>query len=73
MNIYFITVDKKKYAQYKTYEKSYEDFEKLILENPNSLIEIGLEEYCEFGHSDTCCKIYDLCKYENGIVLKKFN
>jgi hypothetical protein len=73
MNIYFITVNKKKYAQYKTYEKSYEEFEKLILENPNSLIEIGLEEYCEFGHLDSCCKTYNLCKYENRIVFNYYN
>ena len=73
MNIYFIKLDDKKYKQYKTYEESYKDFEKLIshLPNlPNLIIEIGLEEYCEFGHDDSCCKIYSLCKYENGIINK---
>ena len=70
MNIYFINLDNKKYKQYKTYEKSYEDFEKLINQMPNSIIKICLEEYCEFGHSDSCCKIYNLCEYENGIINK---
>ena len=70
MNIYFIILDNKKYKQYKTYEKSYEDFDKLINEMPDSIIQICLEEYCEFSHSDSCCKIYDLCKYENGIINK---
>ena len=37
----------------------------IIKINPNSNIEIFSEEYCEYGHSDTCCKINLLCEYKN--------
>ena len=70
MNIYFIELDNKKYKQYKTYEEAYSDFEKLILKPQNTIIKIKLEEFCEYGHSDSCCKMYNLCKYENGIINK---
>ena len=68
MKIYFIKLNNIKYKQYKSYEKSYEDFEKIIINFPNSIVEIGLEEYCEFGHLESCCNIYNLCKYENGTI-----
>ena len=71
MEIYFIKLDKIKYKKYKTYEESYEDFEKLILQLPNSIVEICLEEYCEFGHLDSRCKIYNLCKYD-GVIINKY-
>lgn len=71
MKIYLINFDGKKYKQYKTYEQSLEDLNKLILEYPNSNVKIILEEYDEFGHSDSCCKFYDLCLYEDRQI--KFN
>ena len=70
MNIYLIKLDNKIYKRYKTYEDSYNDFEKILSELPDSKIEIELEEYCEFGHSESSCKVYSLCKYENGLINK---
>jgi len=71
MEIYYINIDTKKYKQYKTYELAFVDMEKLILSNPDSNIEIILEDFCEFGHSDSCCKIYLLCEYKN-LTIKKY-
>lgn len=68
MNIYFINLDNKKYKQYKTYENAFIDVKKMISQFPTSTIEIILEEYCEFGHYESCCKLFILYKYENGIV-----
>ena len=42
----------------------------LMVSNSKSNIEIILEEFCEYGHLDTCCKIYLLCKYENSLLKK---
>lgn len=70
MNIYFINLNDKKFNQYKTYEEAYEIALKIISESPNSKIEIMLEEYCEFGHSDSCCKLYELFNYKNGKINK---
>lgn len=70
MEIYSINVDKKKYKQYKTYEKAFEDMNCLINSKPDSNIEIILEDFCEYGHLDTCCKIYLLCEFKNSILKK---
>lgn len=70
MNIYLINLDNKKHKQYKTYEEALIDFEKLISQFTNSQIEIILEEFCEFGHSDSCCKLYKLVNYDNGNINK---
>lgn len=73
MEIYLINIDNKKYKQYKTYEKALEDMNMLIKsnQNPDSNIEIILEEFCDYGHSDTYCKIYVLCEFKN-LVFKKY-
>ena len=71
MEIYSININKKKFLQYKTYEESLIEMDKIIKINPNSNIEIFSEEYCEYGHSDTCCKINLLCEYKN-LTLKKY-
>lgn len=67
MNIYLINLNNIKYKQYKTYEDAYEDAKKLVNKFSDSKIEIKLEEYCEYGHSDSCCKLLDLFSYDNGI------
>lgn len=71
MKIFFINLNDKKYKQYKTFENALEDLNKLIVESPDSTIKIILEEYCEFGHSDSCCKFYDIVLYEDEQI--KFN
>jgi hypothetical protein len=71
MKIYFINFNEKKYKQYKTYEEALNELNKLIIEYPDSKVKIVLEEYCEFGYSDSCCKFYDLFLYENKEI--KFN
>jgi hypothetical protein len=38
--------------------------QKIIFDSPNSQIEILLEEFNEFGHSDSGCKFYLVYKYE---------
>lgn len=71
MEIYSIEINRKTFAQYKTYEDALTVMNKLIKENPNSNIKIILEDFCEYGHMDTCCKINLLCEY-NDFVLKKY-
>ena len=71
MKIYFIYFNNKKYKQYKTYKEALDELNKLIKESPKSTVKIMLEEYSEFGHSETCCKLYDLFLYEDGEI--KFN
>ncbi len=71
MEIYIINKDMKKYKQYKTYEEALVDIEKLIKIDPKSNLEIILEEYCEYGNLDTCCKIYLLFEYKN-LTTKKY-
>ena len=70
MEIYSINVNNKKYKQYKTYDEALVDIELLIKINTNSDIEIILEEFCEYGYMETCCKIYLLYEYKNLIVKK---
>lgn len=70
MEIYLININNKKYKQYKTYEEALEDVYFLINSNPNINVEIILEEYCEYGNLDTCCKIKLLCEYKNSILKK---
>ena len=72
MEIYIININKKKFSQYKTYNEALDSMDSIIKSNPNftSNIEIILEEFCEYGHSDTCCKIYLLCEYKNLVFTK---
>ena len=70
MEIYSINIDKKKYKQYKTYEEAIEDMNLLMVSYPNSNIEMIIEEFCEYGHLDTCCKIYLLCEFKNSLLKK---
>lgn len=71
MEIYSINIDGKKYKQYKNYEDAESDMNKLIELNKNSHIEIILEDFCDYGHFDYCCKIYLLCEYKN-LLIKKY-
>lgn len=70
MNIYFIKLNGKKHCQYKTFEIANENFKKLILQYPKSNIVIGLEEFCEFGHSDAHSYITILHEYDCGEIKK---
>ena len=80
MEIYCIKIDGKKYKQYKTFEDAFIDFEKKINESQNFEkkinesqnleIKIILEEYCEYGYLDNCCKIDVLCEYKDFIIKK---
>lgn len=70
MEIYSINIDGIKFKQYKTYEDAFIDTELQIKINPNSNIEIILEDLCDYGNLDTCCKIYLLCEYKNNILKK---
>ena len=70
MEIYSIHINKKKFKHYKSYEDAYKIIDEIILENPILLIEIILEQYCEFGYADTSCKFYLLYKYDNGNINK---
>lgn len=63
MEIYSINIDGKKFKQYKTYNDALLDFELQIKINPDSNIKIILEDFCDYGNLDTCCKIYILCEY----------
>lgn len=72
MEIYSINIDKKKYKQYRTYEEAIEDMNLLVKLNSNSNIEIILEEFCEYGYLDTCCKTYILREYKNSLLKKYF-
>lgn len=67
MQIYFINLDGNKHCQYKTYSEAHLEAKKLIEQFSNSKIEIKVEEYCEYGHCDNCCKIYELFVYDNGV------
>lgn len=73
MEIYLIKIDGKKFKQYKTYKDALMDIELQIKINPNSNIEIILEDFCDYGNIDTCCKIYLLCEYKNNIFFKYYN
>jgi hypothetical protein len=71
MEIYSINIDGTKYKQYKTYTDALVDMDMLIKTNTNSTIKIFLEEFCDYGHLETCCKLDMLCEYKN-LILKKF-
>ena len=71
MKIYSINIDGKKHKQYKTYTDAHVDMDILIKLNTNSTIKIFLEEFCDYGYMDTCCKMCLLCEYKNSIY-KKF-
>ncbi len=71
MEIYYINLDSQKHKQYKTYKEALLDVEKLIKINPNLNLEIFLEEYCEYGNLETCCKTYLLYEYKN-LIEKKY-
>jgi hypothetical protein len=47
-----------------------QDFKKKINEIHNLEIKIILEEYCEYGYLDNCCKIDVLCEYKDFIIKK---
>ncbi len=72
MDLYIIYMDKKKHSQYKNYESAYKIVEEIIDIQPNSIININLEQYCEYGHSDISCKHYLLYTYDNGKINKYF-
>lgn len=71
MEIYNLNIDDKKYKQYKTHEEALKDMYQLINLNPNSNIEIILEEYCEYENLDVGCKINLLYEYKN-LLFKKY-
>lgn len=71
MEIYLININKCKYKQYKTYDESLIQMNKLILTNPNIDIEIILEEYCDDNYSDSGCKTQLLCEYKNSVFLQR--
>lgn len=68
MEIYLINIDGKKYSQYKTYENALREMENQIKLNPNSVIQMILEDFCDYGNLDTCCKIHILHEYKNLII-----
>lgn len=70
MDFYLILVDNKKQSKHKSLEDSLKQFEILTNEFPQSSIQIMLEQFCEFGYSDTCAKIYLVYDYKNGIINK---
>lgn len=72
MEIYLLNIDNKKIGQYKTYKEAEIQMNYEIKNNLNSTIEIILEDYCDNGNYDTCCKIYILCEYKNKIIKKYF-
>lgn len=72
MEIYSINIDDKKFKQYKTFEDSLVDMNLQINNNPNSKIEIILEDFCDNGYFDTGCKTYLLCEYKNNKMKKYF-
>lgn len=71
MEIYSLNINKKKFKQYKTYEDALVDMDFQILDNPNSNIELYLEDFCDYDNYDTCCKIYLLCEYKD-MKIKKY-
>jgi len=72
MDIYSIHINGIKYKQFKNYEDAYKIIESIIIDSPKFLIEIILEQYCEFGYSDTSCKFFSLYKYDNGNIAKNY-
>lgn len=70
METFTLKINKQKYKQFKSLEEALLKAKKIKIDTPNSIIEIIHEEYCEYGHSDTCCKPFLLYKYENGIENK---
>ncbi len=70
MELYIIYIDNKKKSQYKTFEHAYEIVKNMIILCPNSIIEIFCEDYCDYGHEETSCKIYLLTKYVDGKINK---
>ena len=70
MHIYILYLNKKKYKQYKNFELAYEKAEEIIKEFPEDNLEIILEDYCDYGYSDTSCKFYLLLNYVNRKINK---
>jgi hypothetical protein len=71
MEIYFIEINGNRFRNFKKYEEAYELVIRMILDSPNSKIKIILEEFCDFGHSDSGCKTYVLFEFNNSIIIKK--
>ena len=70
MEIYSIEINGKRFKQFKKFEDAYEKVKMMVLDSPNSNIEIILEEFCDFGYLDTGCKTYLLFRFNNGITNK---
>ena len=66
MNIYIVKINSIKYKQFKTFEDAHKKVLSIIKNAPLSNIDILLEEYCEYGYSDSCCKLSKIYTYELG-------
>ena len=66
MEIYSIEINGKRFKQFNKFEVAYEKVNLMCLNFPDSKIEIMLEQFCEYGHSDTGCKTYLLFEFNNG-------
>lgn len=60
MEIYYIEINGKRFKQFKQYNDAFDIVKIMVLESPNLKIKIILEEFCDFGYLDTCCKTYTL-------------
>lgn len=70
MEIYSIEINGKRFKQFKKFEEAYDKVITMCSDSPDSKIEIILEEFCDYGHFDTCCKTYTLFKFDCGKINK---
>jgi hypothetical protein len=70
MNIFTLFINDVKHKQYKTMDDALKYCEEIIKNSSSKKLKIILEEFCEFGYSDSCCKIYELYEYSDNKVKK---
>lgn len=70
MEIYSLNIGGKKFSQYKTFEDAYLQLELFVKSNPEFVMEIIVEEFCDCGYFETSCKNYILCEYKNNLLKK---
>lgn len=68
MNIFSAYINDVKLKQFKTFTDAVNSIQEYKIKN--NKIEIILEEFNDYGHSDTKCNFYTLYLYENNKIEK---
>ena len=70
MKLFLLFIDDNKYKQYSTMKDALKNAEIFIAKFPELKINIYVDEFDDFGHSDACCKRHLLYCYINNKIEK---